>query len=126
MAQCTVLYRPPQDAAEVGRQIIDDVLTVQAAVGSLRTTRDEAEQALVRIQRQARALLLAEPATDLVVDAKSIDWLDGLVDLVTKLERGEEVRHNLLRQTLVTLDVASAKIKRYLEATHGGVVQPAA
>jgi hypothetical protein len=119
MGQCTVLYKPPQDAAETGRQIIDDVLTVQAAVGSLCTSRTEAEQALIRIQRRARALLQVEAASDLGADDQPIDWLDGLVDLVTKLEQGQQVRHNVLRQTLVTLEVASAKIKRYLEAGNG-------
>ncbi|MEW6595684.1 MAG: hypothetical protein AB1413_12525 [Thermodesulfobacteriota bacterium] len=120
--KCTVLYRAaaPTDIKGTALKIIDDVLTLQAAVGSMHAARTETEQALCRIQRQARALLGVSE------EPPSAYRLDGLVELVTRLERGEEVRHNLLRQTLVTLDVASAKIKRYLEATHGGVVQPAA
>jgi hypothetical protein len=124
-----VLYRPPQGPADVGetaRRIIDDVLTVQAAVGSMHTARTETEQALVSIQRQARMLLRAETANNLGADAQPVDRLDGLVELVTRLERGEPIRHNELRQTLVTLEVASAKIKRYLAEAGNGVAHPAA
>lgn len=119
--KCTVLYRPPQpaDVGATARQIIDDVLTVQAAVGSMHTARAETEQALCRIQRQARTLLRAEEST-------AANRLDGLVDLVTRLEQGESLRHNELRQTLVTLEVAMAKIKQYLAEAGNGVAQPAA
>jgi len=112
--KCTVLYRPPMQMADIGdfaRGIIDDVLTVQAAVGSMIAARGEAEQALCRIQRKARSLLGGATARPLPVD--------GVVDLVTRLERGEAVRRSELRQTLVTLQVAMAKIEDYLAASNG-------
>jgi hypothetical protein len=118
--KCTVLYRPPQKVGDIGdfaREIIDDVLIVQAAVGSMTAARGEAEQALCRIQRKARSLLGGVTARPLPVD--------GLVDLVTRLERGETVRRSELRQTLVSLQVAMAKIEQYL-AVSNGVDLPAA
>jgi hypothetical protein len=105
--KCTVLYRPRPDIRETARQIIDDVITVHAAVGSINITRTEVDDCLRNIQRQARLLLTPGAVT-------GHGPVDMLADFVTRLERGETISPRELKLTLVSVDMAAAKIRRHI------------
>ncbi|GEM_PF-4454074 len=119
MGACKVLYRPERSVGEIARQIIDDVLAAQAGFGGLIQGREDAARALCNIQRQARQMLGVE-------ERQAAHRLDGLVELITRMENGEPIRVNELRQTLVTIEVAAAKIKRHLGGVADGLEKPAA
>lgn len=123
MEKCTVVYKAPAVLVDIGataRQIIDDVLTVQAASGTNFTSKAAADKALFNIQRQARNLLARE-------EAFQENRFASLVELVTRMERGAVVPVNELRQTLTILDVAAAKIRNHLSGGAGnGMGQPVA
>ncbi|PLX49144.1 MAG: hypothetical protein C0613_08460 [Desulfobulbaceae bacterium] len=110
MSKAKILYKPLPSTQDTARQILDDVLTVHAAVGaSMCVPRAEVEECLRTIQRLARRLLT--PGTH--ADPSPAACLTGFVG---RLERGERVPQSEIRLTLVAVEVAAAKLRHYTKA----------